>query len=131
MSGAVLLLVSATLYSNGFAELQTILSLAFFGALLGDHLGYYCGYLIGPRFHHFELVRKYQTTVQRGEDLIRRHGSAAVFIGRFVPAIRSVIPALIGLSGIQRLRYSILDALACLTWTLALGLILAGIVEIF
>lgn len=131
VSGAVLLLVSATLYNNGVAGFETILPLAFMGAMLGDHVGYYCGYLVGPRFHHFALVRKYQSAVQRGEDLIRRHGNAAVFIGRFVPAIRSVIPALVGISGIQRMRYSLLDAFACLTWTLALALILTGIDEIF
>ena len=131
ISGALLLLVCATLYTNGLADLGTILPLAFLGALGGDHAGYYCGYISGPQFHHFKLVRKYQNIVQRGEDLIRRHGSAAVFIGRFVPAIRSVIPALAGISGLQRLRYSLLDALACLTWTLALALILLGLVGIF
>ncbi len=131
VSGALLLVVSATLYNNGLAGFETILPLAFMGAMLGDHAGYYCGQVIGPRFHHYSLVRKYQSTVRKGEDLIRRHGNAAVFIGRFIPAIRSVIPALVGISGIQRLRFSLLDTLACLTWTLALALILVGIDGIF
>ena len=123
--------MSATLYNNGLAGFETILPLAFLGAMLGDHVGYYFGRTIGPRFHHFAIVRKYQSVVISGEDLIRRHGNVAVFIGRFTPAIRSVIPALVGISDVQRLRFSLLDALACLTWTLALALILIGIDEIF
>lgn len=131
VSGAVLLLVSAALYSNGIASLELILPLAFLGAMLGDHAGYYSGFVLGPRFHRLGLVQKYRTQVQSAEDLIRRYGSAAIFIGRFVPAIRSVIPALSGISGISRARYTLLDAAACILWALALGVLLFGIDEIF
>jgi membrane protein DedA with SNARE-associated domain len=43
ISGALLLLVASTLYSNGIAGLEVLLPLAFFGALIGDHAGYYFG----------------------------------------------------------------------------------------
>ena len=131
VSGAFLLLVSATLYNNGLASFEILLPLAFFGALLGDHAGYYGGRALGPKFHGFKLVKKYQTNVTRAEEMIRRYGSAAIFIGRFIPAIRSIIPAMVGISGAERLRYSLVDALACLTWVLALAAILTGIDEFF
>ena len=66
----------------------------------------------------------------KAEGLIRRYGSAAIFIGRFIPAIRSIIPALVGASGIKRLRYSLVDTLACLCWVMAFAAILMGINEI-
>ncbi len=128
-SGILLLLVTAALYNNGLAKLEALLPLAFVGALLGDHAGYYIGRLLGPNFHHSSLAKKYQPNVDRSEQLIRRYGSAAIFIGRFIPAIRSVIPAMLGISGFQRLRYSLFDALACLLWTFALAAILLGIAE--
>ncbi|MFT7471298.1 MAG: membrane-associated protein [Kiritimatiellia bacterium] len=130
VSGVLLLLVSATLYNNGIAGLEVLLPLAFFGALLGDHAGYYLGRTLGPRFHQIGLIKKYQANVAKAEGLILRYGSAAIFIGRFIPAIRSIIPALVGVSGLQRLRYSFIDALACLCWVLALAAILIGIVEL-
>jgi len=129
ISGAFLLLVSATLYNNGLAGFEILLPLAFFGALLGDHAGFYAGRALGPKFHAFKFVKKYQTNVARAEEMIRRFGSAAIFVGRFVPAIRSIIPALVGISGAQRLRYSLVDALACFAWVLALAAILSGINE--
>ena len=131
VSGAFLLLVSATLYNNGLASFEILLPLAFFGALLGDHAGFYGGRALGPKFHGFRLVKKYQINVTRAEEMIRQHGSAAIFIGRFIPAIRSIIPALVGISGTARLRYSLVDALACLTWVLALAAILTGVDEFF
>ena len=129
VSGVLLLLVSATLYNNGIAGLEMLLPLAFFGALLGDHSGYYFGRTLGTKFHEISVVKKYQANVAKAEGLIRHYGSAAIFIGRFIPAIRSIIPALVGVSGLQRLRYSVIDALACLCWVLALAAILIGIVE--
>ena len=130
ISGALLLLVSATLYNSGIAGLELLLPLAFFGALLGDHAGYYFGRTLGPRFRQIGLIKKYQTNVAKAEGLIRRYGSAAIFIGRFIPAIRSIIPALVGASGIKRLRYSLVDTLACLCWVMAFAAILMGINEI-
>ena len=127
VSGVFLLLVSAALLNSGIAGLETIIPLAFGGALLGDHTGYYFGRILGPKFHQFKLVSKYQKAVARSERLILRYGGAAVFIGRFIPAIRSVVPALIGISGFDRLKFSLIDALACLCWALALAAILLGI----
>ena len=68
--------------------------------------------------------------MEKAEGIIHHYGIAAIFIGRFIPAIRSIIPALVGVSGIERLRYSFIDALACLCWVLALAAILKGIVEL-
>jgi len=130
ISGALLLLVASTLYSNGIAGLEVLLPLAFFGALIGDHAGYYFGRSLGAKFHQIGLIKKYQANVAKAESLIRRYGSAAIFIGRFIPAIRSIIPALVGASGIKRLRYSLVDALACLFWVMAFAAILMGINEI-
>jgi membrane-associated protein len=130
ISGALLLLVASTLYSNGIAGLEVLLPLAFFGALIGDHAGYYFGRSLGAKFHQIGLIKKYQANVAKAEGLIRRYGSAAIFIGRFIPAIRSIIPALVGASGIKRLRYSLVDALACLCWVMAFAAILMGINEI-
>ena len=130
ISGALLLLVASTLYNNGIAGLEVLLPLAFFGALIGDHAGYYFGRSLGAKFHQIGLIKKYQANVAKAEGLIRRYGSAAIFIGRFIPAIRSIIPALVGASGIKRLRYSLVDALACLFWVMAFAAILMGINEI-
>ena len=131
ISGVLLLLVSATLYNNGIAGFEVLLPLAFSGALLGDHAGYYFGRTLGPRFHQIGMIKKYQSNVAKAEDLIRRYGSAAIFIGRFIPAIRSIIPALVGISSMKQLRYSLVDALACISWVLALAAMLIGIDDFF
>ncbi len=127
VSGALLLLLSSYLYSNGVIAPEWIMMLAMIGAVIGDHAGFYFGYLIGPGIHHSRWAMRYQDRLQKAEAMIRRFGGFAIFVGRFVPAIRSIIPALLGVSGYKRRLYSLLDIGACILWSAALVLIVMGI----
>lgn len=125
VSGALLLLVASFLFSTDTVGLEIIVPLAAVGAFLGDHLGYYVGYGLGPRFHHSRYATQYSSQLRRAESLLERFGGFTIFVGRFVPAIRSIVPAVIGISGFGRRRFSLLDSLACLCWSLALGLLVS------
>ena len=121
VSGALLLGIASVLYGTGVMELQLIIPLAAAGALLGDHAGYYIGYVLGPRFHQSRIANRYASQLRRAESLVERYGGLAIFFGRFIPAIRSIVPAVVGISGLGRRRFFLLDSLACLSWSLALG----------
>ncbi|MEH6556218.1 MAG: VTT domain-containing protein [Oceanicoccus sp.] len=127
ISGVFLLLVATGIYTQELASIEIIVLLALLGAFLGDQAGFYAGRLIGPRFHHSRLAGRYRNSLDNAELMIRKHGSAVIFIGRFLPAIRSVIPAMLGISGFDRARYFLFDALACLLWSAALGAIVLGL----
>lgn len=127
----VLVAVASVLVSTETATIVQILPLAFLGALLGDHVGFYSGRWLGPRFHQSRFAERHRRRIQRAENMIRRHGAWTILIGRFIPAIRSLIPAMIGISGFNRTRYSMVDAIACLLWSAGLGLILMGTTSLF
>lgn len=127
MSGALLLALSVFLFSNSVAGVELISSLAFLGALLGDHAGFLVGYKLGPRLLDLPSIARHRERIENAESFIRRYGIAAVFVGRFVPAVRSIVPALIGVAGFSRRRYFLVDALACLMWAIALALLVLGI----
>lgn len=126
VSGLFLFGVATALVQMQILSLWQITPLAFLGALLGDHAGYYLGRYFGPRLHQFGLARRYQVQIERGERLVLRYGPGTIFIGRFIPAIRSLLPAMLGISGFARARYSLLDTIACALWSVALaGLVFA------
>ncbi|HDZ08898.1 DedA family protein [Pseudohongiella sp.] len=127
ISGAILVAIGSVLLANDIANLSQILPLAMAGALLGDHAGFYTGRWIGPRFHHFTFAQKHRAKLQKSEAMIVKYGPYAIFIGRFLPAIRSLIPAMLGISGFNAARYSALDVGACLLWSACLGVILWAI----
>lgn len=131
VSGFILVAVASVLVSTEIATLPQILPLAFLGAFTGDHVGFYVGRTFGSRFHHSQLANKYRASLDRAEAMIRARGAWAILIGRFIPAIRSLLPAMLGISGFDRSRYSLVDALACLLWAAGLGLIVTGTTSVF
>lgn len=131
VSGVILLSVCTFLYIEQIASLKQMLPLAFCGALLGDHSGYYVGRWFGPRFHHTGFAQKRAEIIKRTEQRITKYGSLAIIFGRLLTAIRSVVPLLTGVSGMSRLKYSSYDFIACAIWTVGLGLLIVGIDKVW
>jgi membrane-associated protein len=127
ISGAILLSVCTVLYTQGIATLPQMLPLAFLGATLADHSGYYAGRWIGPRFHHTQFAIKRKALLDKTEAMLVKHGEMAIIIGRLMTAIRSVVPLLTGISGVSPARYTLYDLIACTVWTAGLGLLVVGI----
>lgn len=127
VSGIVLLTVCTIMYTEQIATLPQMLPLAFMGATLADHSGYYLGRWIGPRFHHTQFAQKRRKFLDKAEGMIVKFGSFAIIFGRLMTAIRSLVPLLIGVSGLPRWKYTLLDLTACAVWTTGLGLLVVGI----
>lgn len=127
ISGAILLSVCTLLYVEQIATLQQMLPLAFLGALLSDHSGYYIGRFMGPRFHQTSFAIKRAQMLNKAEQSITKYGVFAIFMGRFLTPIRSLVPVVTGLSGMARARYTAADFVACALWTICLGLLIVGL----
>lgn len=104
-----------------------MLPLAFLGATVADHSGYYVGRWIGPRFHQTRFATRRKAMIAKSEAILVRHGEMAIIIGRLMTAVRSVVPLLTGISGLSRTRYTLYDLIACTLWTAGLGLLVVGI----
>ena len=104
-----------------------MLPLAFLGATIADHSGYYIGRWIGPKFHLTQFAIKRKAAIAKAEALLVKHGELAIIIGRLITAIRSVVPLLTGISGLTPAKYTLYDLLACAVWTTGLGLLVVGI----
>ena len=127
ISGVILLSVCTFLYLEQIATLQYILPLAFLGALLSDHSGYYIGRFIGPKFHQTSFAKKRAGMVKKANQAIDKYGVFTIFIGRFLTPIRSVVPLVTGLSGMARAKYTAFDIIACALWSACLGVLIIGV----
>jgi len=127
ISGVILLSVCTILYVEQLATLQQMLPLAFCGALVSDHCGYYIGRMAGPKLHHTKFAIKRARMLKKAEKNVVKYGVFAIFIGRFMTPIRSIIPLLTGVSGMNRIKYTLSDIFACAIWSACLGLLVVGI----
>ena len=102
VSGVILLSVSTLLYAEGILDLQQILPMAFAAAFVSDHMGFYLGRWSGTALHKSRFAEKRKKNIQRAEAFIKKYGALSIIGGRLLTAVRSLVPMLVGISGIRR-----------------------------
>jgi membrane protein DedA with SNARE-associated domain len=87
-------------------------------ALLGDNLGYAIGRRFGRGFleRHGRLMRLTPERLARADSFYAEHGGKTVFLGRFVPIVRSVGCLLAGVGHMRYPRFALFDAAGALVW---------------
>jgi membrane-associated protein len=131
VSGIFLLSTCSLIYLQGDTSLFLIAALALGGAMAGDHTGYFVGLKAGPALWRIRWVRKRivkrKNAYRRFTRIMLRSAPWAICVGRLTPAIRSVTPALAGVSGIKSGQFFIFDLLACSIWAAGLSILILGI----
>ncbi|WP_433887935.1 DedA family protein [Streptomyces sp. CA-111067] len=85
-------------------------------AIAGDSVGYEIGRRYGTRILDTRALRGHRDRIDRAEELIRRRGPAAVFLGRFIAFFRALMPALAGISRMRYRTFLLFNALGGLIW---------------
>ncbi|WP_344343949.1 DedA family protein [Agrococcus versicolor] len=91
------------------------------GALVGESIGFAIGRWLGPRIDAF-LARRWPRAAERwgrAERYLRRRGGPAILLSRFLPVAHSLVPLVVGASGMAYRRFMAWTAPACLAWALA------------
>lgn len=125
-------IITASLYclKTHHLAIEGVALAAIAGAIIGDNFGY----LIGRHFG-LPLLEKYGARVgltsERlilGQYLFRHHGSAIVFLGRFVSVVRVFVAILAGACDMRWERFMLFNAMGGTVWAggWALGTYLLG-----
>jgi membrane-associated protein len=83
---------------------------------LGDSIGFAIGRRFGPRLRHTRLIQRYGAEGwDKATDILRRRGPWAVFFARFLPVVRTLMPAAAGTSGLPYRKFfpAVLAGAAC------------------
>jgi membrane protein DedA with SNARE-associated domain len=105
-------------------SLPGIMALVVAAAILGDSASYAIGYWLGPRLLHSRALHKRRSQVRAAEEQLARRGGGAVFLGRFVTFLHSVMPALAGAARMPYPRFLLYNAAGGVVWgvgTVTLG----------
>lgn len=124
--GEVGLVLAGAAAAQGDHSVALVALAGALGALAGDTTSYAVGHRWGRRvIDRFELTRRRLTpVVVRSERYFDRHGGRAVFIGRWIGALRAVVPFVAGVSRLRLLTFLGWNAAASVTW--ASVVVLAG-----
>lgn len=89
------------------------------GAFAGDSFGYFLGRRFGPGLIERwpRLRRRIEPEYERAQQYFERRGGVAVFVARWVGALRAIVPVVAGTAGMPYRRFAAWDVPAALLWT--------------
>ncbi|OIL00597.1 cytochrome O ubiquinol oxidase [Oenococcus oeni] len=110
--------------ANHSLNIWVLFGLLSVAAVLGDSLNFEIGEHFGLRLAHSAKLSRFikPAYLERSQRFFDRHGKAAIFLGRFMPIIRTFIPFTAGVSQMRYRDFAAYNVLGGVTWVaVALG----------
>jgi membrane-associated protein len=111
LPGELAVILGGVLAARAHVPLAGVLAAGVAGPILGDSIGYFLGRRYGEEVSHRRLKKRWE----RAQRWIKQKGAPAVFLGRFVAFVRTVVPAAAGVSRMPYRRF--------LPWSVAAGIL--------
>ncbi|MEE8588113.1 MAG: DedA family protein [Sulfurimonadaceae bacterium] len=117
--GFIALMAAAVLASQGKMDLGLAMGIAFVGNFIGDTLLFYMAHYHKSDIRNY--LRKHRRKLALSHILMKKYGSWVIFLQKFVYGIKTLIPLAIGITKYPFARFSILNFLATIVWTVVIG----------
>lgn len=124
LPGETVAVLAGAAAALGRTSLITVLIVVVAAAVIGDNVGYAVGRRVGPRLHRRVSNPAHLKRLSGAEARLRLRGGPAVFLGRWTPFVRSVMPSLAGISGMAYGKFLAWELLGAVSW--AIVSVLAG-----
>jgi membrane-associated protein len=119
LPGDSLLFTAGILAAAGHFNLWLLFIGCFFAAILGDTVGYWFGYKIGPKiFSREDSFFWNKKNIDKTSLFYQKYGNKTIVLARFVPVVRTFAPIM---AGVGKMNYQIF-----LFWNIIGGLVWTG-----
>lgn len=106
---------------RGLLHLPLVMVVAFAASTFADQFFFHLGRQQGPRL--LKRFPKLQAKMQRVEPMLQRHPAAAIFGMRFLYGLRTAGPIALGMLGVSRWKFALLNVLSAAVWAVGFSLI--------
>ena len=125
LPGDSLLFTAGFLASQGIFDIRVLSLICFFGAVLGDSVGYTFGHKVGRRlFQKKDSLFFHKDNLLKAENFYEKHGKKTIVIARFMPMIRTFAPIVAGVGNMEYRTFISYNIIGGFLW--AVGLTLSG-----
>ena len=119
---------AGTLVGLGKLQFWPVFLMTVAGAVAGDAISYWFGHVYREHVKRMWPFSNYPDAIERGVVFMKKHGGKSVFIGRFVPGVKAVVPGLAGMMGMDAWHFTWINIVSAVAWAAAhlIPAILAG-----
>ncbi|HEY2388163.1 MAG TPA: VTT domain-containing protein [Candidatus Binatia bacterium] len=114
------LLVTAGLLASpgqGLMNIQTMAAVLPLAAIVGNSVGYYAGYVTGPRlFTREDSLLFNKKHLYRAHAFYERHGGKTLVLARFMPIIRTFVPVVAGMAKMSFRDFTVFNIIGGVLW---------------
>lgn len=122
LPGDSMLFLSGSLaaMSGSGLNIGLLIVMLILAAILGDGCNFELGKRYGHRLLNNRLLKRLfkPSRLQTAEQFFEKHGPAAIFLGRFVPVVRTLVPFTAGMTGMRYRSFAIFNCLGAVSWIL-------------
>ena len=116
--GSMLLLLLGALSATGQVDFSGVFWFGVGGAVVGDNLNYWLGKRHGQRWLKSGVWFLKPEHFEQAHAFFNRNGAKSIFLGRFIPSIKEVVPFIAGTAGMHRGSFLFWNLLGSIGWGL-------------
>jgi undecaprenyl-diphosphatase len=116
LPGSTIILFLGALSARGYLDTTDLIWFSVLGAILGDNINYYLGRKYGAKRLEkgFWLLKSNQ--IEKTKHFMDTHGAKSVFIGRFIPNVKEVVPFIAGSINMNQRTFMFWNVLGGIGW---------------
>jgi membrane-associated protein len=103
LPGDSLLVTAGILAAAGVLDVRWLLVCAILAAIIGDQTGYVIGRRAGRAL--VKRYEKFRGHLERAHVFYEKYGSKTIVLARFIPVVRTFVPAVAGAAGMNYRRF--------------------------
>lgn len=116
--GSISMTAIGILAGSGIISIELTLYAAILGAIAGDGASYSLGYHFRDKLTSMWPFSTHPKWLDTGHLFFKKYGSKSVLIGRFAGPLRSIVPVVAGMMGMNRWQFFIANFLSAIGWSL-------------
>lgn len=111
----ILMAVTGAAAASG-QSMVPYLIVAIVGAVIGDFVSYWFGSRYASRLRGMWPFSRRPELMARADWFFAKYGTASVALCRFLPILRSTVPLVAGMAGMQRRRFVLANVASAFVW---------------
>jgi membrane-associated protein len=121
LPGDSLLFTAGLLASQGYLNVGVLIVISIIGAIIGNTVGFYTGSKLGVRlFKRDKSVIFSPKRVEEAHEFFDKQGPKSLILARFIPAVRTFVPIIAGVAGMEYRTFIMFNAIGGALWGILL-----------